>query len=213
MWEKKSIQEATPHLLLHHHHLTKTTQPSEQKKNSKSNSFSNIRTEKEKKNHCFSRRSLIWVPFDFCLLCKIWSGFLILCLLGGFSSRCVLSKDYLWQITGGSDFDLFWVGFVEVFFLWYFEMWRDPGIPTDSFYQVRPECSDVPKTKFKIKVCLFCKNAHSLFWHTHLVNLMKSIWWCDIADFWSIHSQWAHVIAKFTQNWHFCVYGTVQVWV
>ncbi|KAF7112166.1 hypothetical protein RHSIM_RhsimUnG0252500 [Rhododendron simsii] len=30
-------------------------------------------------------------------------------------------------------------------------MWRDPGIPTDSFYQVRPECTDVPKTKFKIK--------------------------------------------------------------
>ncbi|KAG5546401.1 hypothetical protein RHGRI_018550 [Rhododendron griersonianum] len=32
-------------------------------------------------------------------------------------------------------------------------MWRDPGTPADSFYQVRPECAnDVPKTKFKIKV-------------------------------------------------------------
>ncbi|KAL6975304.1 hypothetical protein U1Q18_024102 [Sarracenia purpurea var. burkii] len=30
-------------------------------------------------------------------------------------------------------------------------MWRDPGTPADSFYQVRPECTDVPKTKFKIK--------------------------------------------------------------
>lgn len=31
------------------------------------------------------------------------------------------------------------------------EMWRDSGLPTDSFYEVRPECNDVPKTKFKIK--------------------------------------------------------------
>lgn len=30
-------------------------------------------------------------------------------------------------------------------------MWRDAGAPTDSFYEVRPECTDVPKTKFKIK--------------------------------------------------------------
>ncbi|KAI8552759.1 hypothetical protein RHMOL_Rhmol06G0292300 [Rhododendron molle] len=31
-------------------------------------------------------------------------------------------------------------------------MWRDPGTPADSFYQVRPECAnDVPETKFKIK--------------------------------------------------------------
>ncbi|KAI4321937.1 hypothetical protein MLD38_035260 [Melastoma candidum] len=30
-------------------------------------------------------------------------------------------------------------------------MWGDPGIPTDSFYQIRPECTDVPKTRFKIK--------------------------------------------------------------
>ena len=32
-------------------------------------------------------------------------------------------------------------------------MWRDPGTPADSYYQVRPECTDVPKTKFTIKVC------------------------------------------------------------
>ncbi|KAL3612611.1 hypothetical protein D5086_003631 [Populus alba] len=30
-------------------------------------------------------------------------------------------------------------------------MWRDPGQPADSYYQVRPECTDVPKTRFKIK--------------------------------------------------------------
>ncbi|CAN4104062.1 unnamed protein product [Withania somnifera] len=30
-------------------------------------------------------------------------------------------------------------------------MWRDPGAPADSFYQVRPECTDVPKTRFRIK--------------------------------------------------------------
>ncbi|XAR67476.1 hypothetical protein NMG60_11002249 [Bertholletia excelsa] len=30
-------------------------------------------------------------------------------------------------------------------------MWRDPGTPADSFYEVRPECTDVPKSKFKIK--------------------------------------------------------------
>ncbi|KAI4388340.1 hypothetical protein MLD38_000676 [Melastoma candidum] len=30
-------------------------------------------------------------------------------------------------------------------------MWGDPGIPTDSFYQIHPECTDVPKTRFKIK--------------------------------------------------------------
>ncbi|XP_022877498.1 TBC1 domain family member 15-like [Olea europaea var. sylvestris] len=30
-------------------------------------------------------------------------------------------------------------------------MWRDPGAPVDSYYEVRPECTDVPKTKFRIK--------------------------------------------------------------
>lgn len=30
-------------------------------------------------------------------------------------------------------------------------MWRDAGTSADSFYQVRPECTDVPKTRFKIK--------------------------------------------------------------
>ncbi|XP_019458564.1 PREDICTED: GTPase-activating protein GYP7-like [Lupinus angustifolius] len=31
-------------------------------------------------------------------------------------------------------------------------MWRDPGVPADSFYQIRPECtSDVPISRFKIR--------------------------------------------------------------
>ncbi|KAI3441620.1 Rab-GAP TBC domain-containing protein [Psidium guajava] len=30
-------------------------------------------------------------------------------------------------------------------------MWRDPGAPADSFYEVRPECTDVPKSRFRIK--------------------------------------------------------------
>lgn len=32
-------------------------------------------------------------------------------------------------------------------------MWRDPGVPADSFYEIRPECTDVPISRFKIKVC------------------------------------------------------------
>ena len=30
-------------------------------------------------------------------------------------------------------------------------MWRDPGTPADSYYEVRPECTDVPESKFRIK--------------------------------------------------------------
>ncbi|KAI4366136.1 hypothetical protein MLD38_022054 [Melastoma candidum] len=32
-----------------------------------------------------------------------------------------------------------------------FGMWRDPGTPADSYYEVRAECVDVPKTHFRIK--------------------------------------------------------------
>ncbi|KAK4753316.1 hypothetical protein SAY87_022114 [Trapa incisa] len=31
------------------------------------------------------------------------------------------------------------------------QMRRDPGASVDSFYEVRPECTDVPRTRFKIK--------------------------------------------------------------
>ncbi|KNA13724.1 hypothetical protein SOVF_114250 [Spinacia oleracea] len=30
-------------------------------------------------------------------------------------------------------------------------MWRDPGQPADSYYEVRPDITDAPKTKFRIK--------------------------------------------------------------
>lgn len=47
------------------------------------------------------------------------------------------------------------VGWLKNFIFWgrrKGRMWRDSGVSTDSFYQVRPECTDVPKTKFKIRV-------------------------------------------------------------
>lgn len=45
------------------------------------------------------------------------------------------------------------------------KMWRDPGAPADSFYQVRPECTDVPKSKFRIKVRIsLCSNLSDVVW-------------------------------------------------
>ncbi|XP_027341464.1 GTPase-activating protein GYP7-like isoform X4 [Abrus precatorius] len=34
---------------------------------------------------------------------------------------------------------------------WLIGMWRDPGLSADSFYEIRPECTDLPITRFKIK--------------------------------------------------------------
>lgn len=34
-------------------------------------------------------------------------------------------------------------------------MWGAAAEPADSYYQVRPECTDVAKTRFKIKVTFF----------------------------------------------------------
>ncbi|RRT80368.1 hypothetical protein B296_00012232 [Ensete ventricosum] len=31
-------------------------------------------------------------------------------------------------------------------------MWKDSGVPADSFYEARSECAEGPKSKFKIKV-------------------------------------------------------------
>ncbi|XP_057795379.1 rab GTPase-activating protein 22-like isoform X4 [Salvia miltiorrhiza] len=31
------------------------------------------------------------------------------------------------------------------------KMWKDVGTPADSYYQVRPDCTDVPERKFRIK--------------------------------------------------------------
>ena len=72
-----------------------------------------------------------------------------------------------WVFVHFSRSSSFWVFFV--FWFWkqrnffnflcfleaFLEMWRDPGTPADSYYQVRPECTDVPKTRFKIKVRFF----------------------------------------------------------
>ncbi|KAK7262640.1 hypothetical protein RJT34_30215 [Clitoria ternatea] len=41
-------------------------------------------------------------------------------------------------------------------------MWRDPGAPADSFYETRPECTDVPKSKFRIKAG---KTLSARKWH------------------------------------------------
>ncbi|RWV99557.1 hypothetical protein BHE74_00016831 [Ensete ventricosum] len=30
-------------------------------------------------------------------------------------------------------------------------MWKDSGVPADSFYEARSECAEGPKSKFKIK--------------------------------------------------------------
>lgn len=44
-------------------------------------------------------------------------------------------------------------------------IWRDPGAPADSFYEVRPECTDVPKTRFRIKAgkTLSARKWHAAF--------------------------------------------------
>ena len=88
---------------------------------------------------------VIWDPlkhplsqFFFLGFCSFFKGFQILgvfCFLGFEKQR--------------NFFDF--LCFLEAFL----EMWRDPGTPADSYYQVRPECTDVPKTRFKIKVCFF----------------------------------------------------------
>ena len=31
---------------------------------------------------------------------------------------------------------------------------KDPGLPADSFYEIRAGCTDVQETKFRIKVIL-----------------------------------------------------------
>ncbi|XP_039035915.1 uncharacterized protein LOC120172553 [Hibiscus syriacus] len=41
-------------------------------------------------------------------------------------------------------------------------MWGAPGEPADSYYAVRPECTDVPRTRFKIKPGKTHGKLHSL---------------------------------------------------
>ncbi|KAA8523717.1 hypothetical protein F0562_010140 [Nyssa sinensis] len=66
--------------------------------------------------------------------------------------------------------------FLEVVYL-YSEMWRDPGAPVDSFYEVRPECTDVPKTKFKIKAgkTLSVRKWHAAFTPEGCLDIGKTL--------------------------------------
>ncbi|XP_019196832.1 PREDICTED: TBC1 domain family member 15-like [Ipomoea nil] len=56
-------------------------------------------------------------------------------------------------------------------------MWRGPGTPTDSFYEVRPECTDVPKTKFRIKAgrTLSPRKWHATFSPEGFLDIGKTL--------------------------------------
>ncbi|XP_042504214.1 rab GTPase-activating protein 22-like [Macadamia integrifolia] len=56
-------------------------------------------------------------------------------------------------------------------------MWKDPGTPADSFYEVRPECSDVPKTRFKIKAgkTLSARKWHAAFTPEGRLDISKTL--------------------------------------
>ncbi|XP_016461924.1 rab GTPase-activating protein 22 isoform X1 [Nicotiana tabacum] len=56
-------------------------------------------------------------------------------------------------------------------------MWRDPGAPADSFYQVRPECTDVPKTRFRIKAgkTLSARKWHAAFASEGYLDIGKTL--------------------------------------
>ena len=70
------------------------------------------------------------------------------------------ANSFCWVFVHFSRGSSYWVFFVfwvlkAKEFLWLFVFSGsvfDPGTPADSYYQVRPECIDVPKTRFKIKV-------------------------------------------------------------
>lgn len=96
----------------------------------------------------------------------LWRAWGSLCFLGfGWSFERGFR---LWVLRWG-PFYWFWKGrkrlcfrlhfpSVSVFLwkcFWCIGMWRDAGTPADSFYEIRPECTDVPKTRFKIKVLFF----------------------------------------------------------
>ncbi|KAL3733585.1 hypothetical protein ACJRO7_023018 [Eucalyptus globulus] len=54
-------------------------------------------------------------------------------------------------------------------------MWRDPGAPADSFYEVRPECTDVPKSRFRIKAgkTLSARKWHATFTPEGYLDISK----------------------------------------
>ncbi|KAJ4981729.1 hypothetical protein NE237_032566 [Protea cynaroides] len=56
-------------------------------------------------------------------------------------------------------------------------MWKDSGAPTDSFYEVRPESTDVPKTRFKIKAgkTLSARKWHAAFSPDGYLDISKTL--------------------------------------
>ncbi|XP_010267741.1 PREDICTED: small G protein signaling modulator 2-like isoform X3 [Nelumbo nucifera] len=56
-------------------------------------------------------------------------------------------------------------------------MWRDPGTPADSFYEVRPECTDVPKSRFKIRAgkTLSARKWHAAFSPDGHLDISKTL--------------------------------------
>ncbi|OIV99169.1 hypothetical protein TanjilG_19665 [Lupinus angustifolius] len=56
-------------------------------------------------------------------------------------------------------------------------MWRDPGAPADSFYEVRPECTDVPKSRFRIKAgkTLSARKWHAAFSPEGYLDIGKTL--------------------------------------
>ncbi|KAK2380941.1 hypothetical protein P8452_37066 [Trifolium repens] len=56
-------------------------------------------------------------------------------------------------------------------------MWRDPGAPADSFYETRPECTDVPKSKFRIKAgkTLSARKWHAAFSPEGYLDIGKTL--------------------------------------
>ena len=85
---------------------------------------------------------VIWDPLETSSEPILFSGFLLI-FQGVPASGCFWFFGF-WKQRNFFDF----LCFLEAFL----EMWRGPGTPADSYYQVRPECTDVPKTRFKIKV-------------------------------------------------------------
>ncbi|KAK7324658.1 hypothetical protein VNO77_28392 [Canavalia gladiata] len=56
-------------------------------------------------------------------------------------------------------------------------MWRSRGVPADSFYQIRPECTDVPVTRFKIKAgkTLSARKWHAAFTPEGYLDIGKTL--------------------------------------
>ncbi|XP_078436557.1 rab GTPase-activating protein 22-like [Wolffia australiana] len=56
-------------------------------------------------------------------------------------------------------------------------MWRDYGVSADDFYAVRPECQDVPKTRFKIKAgkTLSTRRWHAAFNEEGYLDIGKTL--------------------------------------